>query len=64
LEKTKKEISKKIKKKSAAENNTEILAEIDDFLLQEEIHKIRIQSLKRVSPKNNLENNRLSLGRN
>lgn len=49
LEKAKKEISKKIKKKSAAENNTENMAEIEDFLLQEEIHKIRIQNLKKVN---------------
>jgi len=64
LEKVKKDISKKVKKKSAAENTTENEKEIQDLLGQEEMYKIRILSLKKEEVELNTEKEKLLVEKN
>jgi len=58
LEKLKKELSKKVKKKSAAENSS-VDKEIEELLVQEELYKHRILNLKNEEADLNQERDRL-----
>jgi tousled-like kinase len=60
----KKELSKKVKRKSAAENNAVNEREIQELLQQEEIYKIRINALKKDELDLNVEREKLTIEKN